>query len=288
IFSMFGELFGAGLGGGQRGHPGGAQRGYDLETQVELTFEDIAKGCKKTIDFEREDLCADCHGSGARPGSSPVACPTCGGQGRVAQQGFGGMFRMVTTCPSCRGAGRVVRDACHACRGSGRKRRKHVVDVQIPPGAREGQSVVLGGEGEPGANGGPHGDLHAYIVIKQHELFQRHNNDLVCQIPITFTQAALGAKVEVPTLFGKEELDIPAGTQHGEVFKIRSVGLPDIRSQRKGDQLVQVLIEVPRKLTERQRQLLREFAGTDDVTATPQRKSFLDKIKEKLTGEPKA
>ena len=282
IFSMFGELFG---GGGRRGHPGGAQRGYDLETQVELSLEDVANGCQKTIEFDREDLCADCRGSGAKLGSQPAICPTCGGQGRVAQQGFGGMFRMVTTCPSCRGAGKVIRDACGSCRGTGRKRKKHAVEVRIPAGAREGQSVVIGGEGEPGAGGGPPGDLHAYIVVKQHELFQRHNNDLVCQIPISFTQAALGAAVDVPTLFGKEEMEVPAGTQHGEVFKIRGKGLPDIRSQRKGDQLVQVLIEVPRKLTEKQKHLLREFAGTDDVSATPQRKSFLEKIKEKLTGE---
>jgi len=190
----------------------------------------------------------------------------------------------VTACPNCRGRGQVVREFCPGCHGSGRVRKRHVVQVKIPAGAREGQSVVIGGEGEPGAMGGPPGDLHCYIVVKAHELFQRHNNDLVCQIPITFTQAALGSQLEIPTLAGKQEIEIPAGTQHGEVFKLRGKGLPDLRSHRTGDQLVQVLIEIPRKLTEKQKTLLRDFAATEDVSTTPQRKSFMDKIKDKLKG----
>jgi molecular chaperone DnaJ len=150
----------------------------------------------------------------------------------------------------------------------------------------EGQAVRVAGEGEPGSEGGPPGDLHCYITIKQHMLFSRHNNDLVCQIPISFTQAALGAKIEVPTLEDNEELEIPPGTQHGEVFKLKSKGLPDLRTRRTGDELVQILIEVPRKLTEKQKQLLREFSATeDDASVMPQRKSFLEKLREKLTGE---
>jgi len=289
IFSMFDDIF-AGLGGspfgGRRGGRGStSHRGFDLETQVELTLGEVAKGCEKTIEFERQDVCDICRGSGAKAGSSPVMCPQCGGQGRVAQQGFGGMFRMVTTCPGCRGRGAVIRDHCSACGGTGRQVRKRTVRIQIPPGVHEGQAVRVAGEGEPGSGGGGNGDLHCYITVKEHPLFSRHNNDLVCQVPVSFTQAALGARIEVPTLGGQNELEINAGTQHGEVFKLKGKGLPDLRSKRSGDMLVQILVEVPRKLTDKQRQLLREFASTEDASVMPQRKSFLEKLKGMLTGE---
>ena len=288
IFSMFDDIFG-GLGGGfgQRTSGGGrqrAQRGYDLETQVELTLQEVATGAEKTIEFEKQDLCETCNGSGAKAGSSPVVCVQCGGQGRVAQQGFGGMFRMVTTCPNCRGRGSVVRDHCASCGGTGRQLRKRVVTVRIPAGVHEGQAVRIAGEGEAGEQGAPAGDLHCYIAIKPHPLFSRHNNDLVCQFPITFTQAALGGMVEVPTLKGPEQMEIPAGTQHGEVFKLKGKGLPDVRTHRFGDELVQVLVEIPKKLSERQKQLLREFAETEDGMVLPQRKGFLDKLKEVFQG----
>ncbi|MGE5608639.1 MAG: molecular chaperone DnaJ [Bacillota bacterium] len=291
IFSMFDDIFGGlggfgGFGGGRRGgRASHAQRGFDLETQVELTLQEVATGTEKTIEFERQDQCETCGGTGAKPGSSPIVCPQCGGQGRVAQQGFGGMFRMVTTCPNCRGRGSVVREYCPACGGTGRQMRKRVVRIHIPPGVHEGQAVRVAGEGEPGSDGGPSGDLHCYIAVKPHALFSRHNNDLVCQIPVSFTQAALGAKIEVPTLTGKDELEVPAGSQHGEVFKLKGKGLPDLRSKRTGDELVQILVEIPRKLTEKQRQLLREFASTEDAAVMPQRKSFLEKLRGKLTGE---
>jgi len=286
IFSMFDDIFGglggfgAAAGGGRPGGRARAQRGFDLETQVELSLAEVATGAEKTIEFEKQDLCETCKGSGAKPGSSPVVCPQCGGQGRVAQQGFGGMFRMVTTCPNCRGRGSVVRDHCTSCQGSGRQLKKRVVTVRIPAGVHEGQAVRIAGEGEPGEQGAPPGDLHCYIAIKAHPIFSRHNNDLVCQFPITITQAALGAEVEVPTLKGPEIMEIPSGTQHGEVFKLKGKGLPDVRSHRLGDELVQVLVEIPKKLTERQKQLLREFASTEDHTALPQRKGFLDKLKD--------
>jgi molecular chaperone DnaJ len=291
IFSMFDEIFGGlggfgGRGGGGRGRgSGAAHRGFDLETQVELTLDEVAKGAEKTIEFERQDLCHICRGTGAKPGTSPVACPQCGGQGRIAQQGFGGMFRMVTACPACRGQGTVVRERCPSCSGSGRQVQKRVVKINIPPGVHEGQAVRVQGEGEPGMGGGPHGDLHCYITIKAHVLFSRHNNDLVCQLPLSFTQAALGARIEVPTLDGKEDLDVPPGTQHGEVFKLKGRGLPDLRSRRAGDELIQVLVEVPRKLTDRQKELLREFSATEDVNVLPARRSFLEKLKRALTGD---
>jgi molecular chaperone DnaJ len=292
IFSMFDDIFGGAFGGGfSRGatHPRSrAQRGFDLETQVELTLNEVATGTEKTIEFEKQDVCEKCSGSGAKPGTSPVVCPQCGGQGRIAQQGFGGMFRMVTTCPNCRGRGTIIREHCPNCGGTGRQMRKQVVTVKIPPGVHEGQAVRIAGQGEPGESGAPPGDLHCYIAVKPHPMFSRHNNDLVCQVPVSFTQAALGGTIEVPTLKATEKLEIPPGTQHGEVFKLKGKGLPDIRSYRSGDQIVQLLIEIPRKLTDRQKQLLREFSSTEDhesPNAMPQRRGFMDKLKDLITGD---
>jgi molecular chaperone DnaJ len=283
IFSMFEDIFGGFGGNGARGSKGatrGATRGFDLEVQVELTLAEIATGAEKTIEFEKQDLCETCKGTGAMPGTSPVVCVQCGGQGRIAQQGFGGMFRMVTNCPNCRGRGTVVKDHCPSCGGSGRQMKKRAVTIKIPGGVHEGQAVRVVGEGEPGEGNARPGDLHCYITVKAHPIFTRHNNDLVCQIPISFTQAALGAQIDVPTLKGSEKLDIPIGTQHGEVFKLRGKGLPDHRTTRIGDELVQILIEIPRKLNDRQRELLREFAETEDDKVMPQKKGFMDKLKE--------
>ena len=289
IFSMFEDIFGGfggnGAGGKGRGGTRGAGRGFDLETQVELSLAEVATGTEKTIEFEKQDACETCKGTGAKPGSSPVVCVQCGGQGRIAQQGFGGMFRMVTTCPNCRGRGTVVRDSCNSCGGTGRQLRKRVVTVKIPAGVHEGQAVRIVGEGEAGEAGAKPGDLHCYITVKAHPIFTRHNNDLVCQLPISFTQAALGSAIDVPTLTGTEPLEIPAGSQHGEVFKLRGKGLPDIRAHRTGDELVQILIEIPRKLNDRQRELLKEFSLTEDEKVMPQKKGFMDKLKTVLTGE---
>lgn len=280
IFSIFNDIFG-GV-GGRRGGRGGPTRGYNLETRVELTLLEVATGCEKTVEYERAETCPTCKGSGAKPGSSPVTCPSCGGRGQVAQTGFGGLFRMVTTCPNCHGNGTIVRDVCPSCRGAGKTLKPRKVTFKIPAGVHEGQSVRIPGEGEAGDHGGPPGDLHCYITIKPHPIFSRQNADLVCQVPISFAQAALGTTLSVPTLTGKASLEIPAGTQHGEVFKLRGEGLPDLRSGRKGDQLVQVLIEIPRKLTDRQKQLLREFAELEDDAHMPQRKSFFERIKDAL------
>lgn len=290
IFSMFEGIFGDAFGGQRRGGGGGrggGQRGFDLETQVELTLAEVASGVEKTIEFDKQDTCDVCKGSGAKPGTSPTVCATCGGQGRVAQQGFGGMFRMVVACPNCRGRGSVVKDKCNGCNGTGRQQKKRVVTVKIPAGVHEGQAVRIAGEGEAGENGAPAGDLHCYIAIKPHPMFTRHNNDLVCQVPISFTHAALGGAIDVPTLKGKESLEIHAGAQHGEVFKLKGKGLPDLRSGKAGDELVQVLIEIPRKLTEKQKQLLRDFATTEEGNAMPQRKGFLDKLKDVFSGDSK-
>jgi molecular chaperone DnaJ len=285
IFSMFDDIFGGGLGGGGRGRGRQAARGFDLETRIELSLQEVALGASKTIDFERQDRCEHCAGTGAKPGTTPVVCLQCGGQGRVAQQGFGGMFRMVVACPNCRGRGTVIRDHCPNCGGTGRQLRKRTVAVKIPAGVHDGQAVRVSGEGEAGENGAPAGDLHVYIGVKEHPVFSRHNNDLVCQVPISFSEAALGARIDVPTLTGVEAIDIPAGTQHGEVFKLKGKGLPDVRSYRTGDELVQIVIEVPKKLTDRQKQLLWEFAASEDARLKQKRKGFFDKLKDLITGD---
>ncbi|CAN5568432.1 molecular chaperone DnaJ [soil metagenome] len=284
IFSMFNDIFGGRAGGGGGQQRAGA-RGFDLETQVELTLSDVATGAEKTIEFERQDKCDTCSGSGAKPGSSPSVCATCGGQGRVQQAGFGGMFRMVVACPTCRGRGSVVKDKCPSCGGGGRQVKRRTLTVKIPAGVHEGQAVRIQGEGEAGEAGAPSGDLHCYIAIKPHPMFTRHNNDIVCQVPISFTQAALGSMIEVPTLKGTEKLEVPSGSQHGEVFKMKGKGLPDLRSYKNGDELVQIVIEIPKKLTEKQKVLLKEFAETEDDKVMPQRKGFLDKIKNVFKGD---
>jgi molecular chaperone DnaJ len=287
IFSMFNDIFGGGMGGGgaRAGRPGHVSRGFDLETRVDLTLLEVANGCQKTIEFERQDTCEICKGSGAKAGSAPVVCQQCGGQGRVAQQGFGGMFRMVVTCPACRGRGSVVRDHCPSCGGSGRQLRRRTVVVKIPAGAHDGQAVRVVGEGEAGEAGAGSGDLHVYIAVKEHPIFSRHDNDLVCQVPISFTEAVLGADVEVPTLKGSQSLSVPAGSQHGQVFKIKGNGLPDLRTGRMGDELVQIVIQVPKKLSDKQKHLLREFAATEEAHVRQERKSFLDKLKGMFTAD---
>ena len=295
IFSIFEEMFagrgGAGVGGfggmGGGARRGRASRGYDLETEVELTLEEVASGAEKTIEFDRADLCEVCDGKGVKADAVPMPCRTCGGQGRVAQQGFGGMFRMVSTCPNCKGRGQTVRpeDKCANCNGQGRVRAKRKVSVKIPAGVHEGQAVRIAGEGEPGDPGSPPGDLHCYIAVKPHPFFTRHDDDLVCQVPVSFAQAALGGGVEVPTLDGRHTVDIPAGTQHAQTFTLRGKGLPDLRTYKKGDQVVQILVEIPKKLTARQRELLEEYAETEDHNVMPQKRSFLSKVRDLLGGD---
>ena len=293
IFSMFGDIFGdmfggggGGFGGGRRGGPRGRRpsRGYDLETVAEITLEEVLNGCEKDIEFTRQDNCDTCNGSGAKPGTDPVTCQTCGGAGQVAQAGLGGMFRMVTTCPDCGGQGKVVKEKCEACRGKGRVLKDRKVSVKIPAGVHDGQAVRLGGEGEPGMNGGPRGDLHVVIRVDQHDLFVRDGDDIILKMPISFTQAALGSKVKVPTLDGEEEIVIKAGSQHGDMIRVQGMGLPNLRSQRRGNLLVVILIEVPKKLSTKQEEILREYAETEDREVMPHAKGFWDKIKEHLGG----
>jgi molecular chaperone DnaJ len=289
IFSMFNDIFGgafAGGGGGRRGR----RRGADLQAEIEITLTDAAHGAEKELSFTRDDVCETCSGSGAAAGSERRNCPTCGGYGQVEQSGgFGALFgRVVTTCPSCRGQGSVVSQPCKKCRGAGRFPKQRVLSVRIPAGIQDGQGVTLRGEGEPGEPGAQRGDLHCYVRIQPHEFFERHGNDLVCRMPVSFTQAALGARVEVPTLSGKAELTIPPGTQHGQAFRLSGLGMPDLRTGRAGDELVQVFIEIPKKLSDKQKKLLRDFAETEDKTVLPESRGFFDKLKDYFAGQEEA
>lgn len=275
IFSMFGDVFGGVFGGGRR-----RSRGTDLQTEVELSLREVATGATRTIEFSRQDLCDSCNGSGAAPGSQRQACGICGGYGQVEQSGgLGGLFgRVITDCPNCHGQGSKIVTPCTNCRGSGRTVKHRELSVQIPAGIHDGQAVRVRGEGEPGEDGRSRGDLHCYVRIKGHPFLKRHNNDLVCTMPVSFTQASLGAKVEVPTLTGKADLKIPAGTQHGQIFRLRGLGVPDIRTGRTGDEMVQVLIEIPKKLDKKQQELLREFAKSENRTVLPESRGFFDKL----------
>lgn len=283
IFSMFNDIFGGAFGGRSTR---GRRRGADLQAEIEITLREAAFGAEKDLSFTREDLCDDCNGSGAAPGSERRNCPTCGGYGQVEQAGgFGALFgRVVTICPSCRGQGSVVAQPCRKCRGSGRTLKQRTLRVRIPAGISDGQGVTLRGEGEPGEAGAPRGDLHCYVRVAQHEMFERRGNDLLCRLPISFTQAALGARVEVPTLNGRAEVSVPPGTQHGQIFRLAGLGMPDLRTGRTGDELVQVFVEIPRKLSERQKKLLREFAETEDTSVLPESMGFFEKLKAYIAG----
>ncbi len=281
IFSMFNDIFGGGGGNGRRG----PARGYDLETEVSLTFEDVLKGCEREVEFTRLDVCETCAGSGAKPGSKPVTCQTCGGQGRVQQAGLGGMFRMVTTCPHCGGRGKVVKELCEACRGKGRQPKRRKLVVKIPPGIAEGQAVRVQGEGEPPPpeaapdGAGMRGDLHVVVRIKEHRMFHRDGDHLLLEMPIPFSQAALGGEVRVPTLDGTHVLKVPKATQYGAMFRVSGQGLPNLRSGRRGDLVVVTKIEIPKKLSAKQEQLLRDFAATENQDVLPESQGFLKTVK---------
>ena len=287
IFSMFGldDILGGVFGGGGRGRQArqaGPSRGYDLETTVKLTLNEVADGAERSIEFTRRDVCGECSGSGAEKGTKPSKCSTCKGTGQIARGG--GFFQMVSTCPQCRGAGKVITEPCQKCKGSGQVPKKRLVNVKIPAGVHEGQAIRIAAEGEPGRNGGPRGDLYCYVKVKQHTFLERDGNSLIAIVPISFTQAALGATIEVPSLDGTQQLKVPAGTQYGSVFRIKGEGLPDIRTHRRGDQLVQITVETPAKLNDKQEELLREFAKTENKRVSPKSTKFFEKLKKQFGG----
>jgi molecular chaperone DnaJ len=271
---FFGDIFGT---RSRRARRAGPTRGYDLETSVELTLNNIAKGAEKTIEFARQDICPECNGTACAKGTTPGRCPTCGGTGRVARGG--GFFQMVSTCRQCGGSGQVITNPCRKCKGTARVPKKRIVNIKIPAGVHEGQGIRVADEGEPGRGGGPRGDLYCYVRIKPHEFLQRDGNNLVAVVPISFTQATLGATIDVPSLDGTKRLKIPPSTQYESIFRIKGQGLPDVRTGRTGDQLVQITIETPTKLNARQQELLREFAKTENKRVSPQSTRFFEKLK---------
>ncbi|GGI20384.1 molecular chaperone DnaJ [Oxalicibacterium faecigallinarum] len=278
---IFGDIFGQAAGG--RGGRGGPQvyRGADLRYNLEITLEQAAHGYDTTIRVPSWDSCETCDGTGAKPGTSPVTCTTCGGHGQVRmQQGF---FSVLQTCPKCQGSGKINPSPCGTCSGAGKIKRNKTLEVQIPAGIDDGMRIRSSGNGEPGMNGGPPGDLYVEIRIKQHAVFQREGDDLHCEIPISFAKAALGGEVEVPTLNGKASFTLPEGTQSGKTFRLRSKGIKGVRSGYAGDLFCHVVVETPVTLTERQKELLREF---EQLTIeggskhSPQTKTWKDKVKE--------
>ncbi|MEX2093204.1 MAG: molecular chaperone DnaJ [Pirellulales bacterium] len=279
IFSAFGDIFGDLFGGG-RNRP---RKGRDVRSDVTLTLHEAAQGVTKTIEFQRHEKCESCQGTGAAKGSRREVCAYCRGQGRVIQAA--GIVRMQTTCPKCHGGGSTVKNPCTSCRGTGQKLKKVVTDVEIPPGVDDEMRVRITGQGEPSPNGGPPGDCYCFISVLPHPLFERDGQHLVCRVPITYSQAALGTTLEVPTLAGRGELEVPAGTQSGAVFRMGGKGMPDPRRRGLGDLLVQVVIEVPKKLSKEEDTLLRELAELEHKHVAPERKGFFDKLKEYFAPE---
>jgi molecular chaperone DnaJ len=280
VFDLFGDLFGDIFGGGGRHGP---QPGRDLLMDVELDLFEAARGVKKTINVPREEVCSECSGSGARRGTQPATCRRCNGQGVVVQsQGF---FRMQQTCRACGGRGLIITDPCGSCHGHGRVAARRTIEINIPPGVDSGMRIPLRGEGEAGDPGAPRGDLYCRIRVREHSVFNRDGNHLICQVPITISQAALGGNIEVPTLDGITKYPLKRGTQTGDVVCIPGQGMPDVRGRGRGDLLVQVVVETPRHLTKRQEELFRELAEIDHKQVSPQRKTFFEKIRSLFTSE---
>lgn len=278
---IFGDIFGGGRGqGGQRNN---VYRGADLRYNMEISLEDAAKGTESKIRIPVQAKCDTCDGTGAKKGKSPINCATCGGHGQVRmQQGF---FSVQQTCPKCHGAGKVIKedDKCTACHGAGRLKQNKTLSVKIPAGVDEGDRIRLTGEGEAGVNGGPTGDLYVVVHLKQHEVFQREGGNLHCEMPISFSTAALGGEIEVPTLGGSARMKVPAETQTGAVFRLRGKGIKPLRQNEHGDLMVHVVVETPVKLTEHQKDLLRQFEKSTQADAgkhSPKNKSWMDKARD--------
>jgi molecular chaperone DnaJ len=281
IFSdIFGEIFGGGRGGRST-----VFRGADLRYNLEITLENAAHGMETKIRIPALAVCETCRGTGARAGSQPTTCPSCRGAGqvRVSQ----GPFSIAQTCPRCHGTGSIIPNPCTACQGSGRVKLQKTLSVKIPAGVDEGDRVRLSGEGEPGVNGGPPGDLYVQVHIKPHAVFQRDHDDLHCEMPVSITTAALGGEIEIPTLDGSARIRVPQETQSGKTFRLKGKGIKGVRSQLPGDLFCHVVVETPVQLTERQRQLLREFeslSSADSARHNPRAKGWLEKVKEFFEG----
>lgn len=280
---IFEELFGFGMGGGGRARARNTpRRGADLNQQLVLSFEESVFGVEKEIEFTRDETCTRCRGNGAEPGTSVQRCNTCGGRGEVRQvrQTILGSMVQVTTCPTCNGAGESIATPCKTCRGRGLERKTVKKSVNVPAGIDNGQQIRLAGEGQPGAHGGPNGNLYLEVQVKPHKFFHRKQDDIWLNLNINVAQATLGAEIEVPTIDGPNKLSIPAGTQPGKVFAIRGKGVPHLRGSGRGDQQVLVNVEIPARLSPDQRKLFEQLAQTLGSEVKPEEKSFLDRLKE--------
>ena len=279
---IFGDIFGDIL-GGQRGRRGGgsrrsrAQSGDDLQTEMIITFEEAAFGVEKEIQIHRSVQCETCHGTGAKKGSGPVTCDMCQGHGEIRrQQGF---FTIAQPCPKCQGSGQIIKDVCETCHGRGRNKKREKLSVKVPAGIDEGQRLKLSGQGDAGLNGGPAGDLYVLIHIEKHEFFNRDEYDVHCEVPISFSQAALGCEIEVPTLGGRVSMKIPEGTQSGQKMKLRGKGISKLGGYGLGDQIITIHVETPTKLTKEQREIFKRLGETEQ-TSSPMTKGFFDRVRE--------
>jgi molecular chaperone DnaJ len=287
-FEIFREVFSGGAGGGSifddlfgggqvRNDPSGPQRGSDLRYDMEITFEEAVRGAEKEISLTKLETCDVCHGSGAETGSSRKTCPTCHGRGQVVTAR--GIFSIAQTCPRCKGAGQIIEKPCLSCSGEGRREKSSKVRLRIPAGVDTGARLRSSGNGEGGMRGGPPGDLYVVLHVKEHEIFQRDGDDLVCEVPIQFVDAALGAEIEVPTLTEPAQIRIPPGTQNGTVFRLKGRGVKNVQGYGHGDLHVRVTVEVPSKLNADQKAKLKEFADLCDPSVNPMRESFFAKAK---------
>lgn len=285
-FKIFNEVFGRGSGGGGifdnffggRASSREGQAGSDLHYSLQITFKEAAFGTEKEIQVPRYETCSNCRGSGVEPGSSPQSCPSCGGTGHVAlSRGFISMSR---TCTSCHGRGTIIRDPCRECRGAGRMRRTRRVKVKIPAGIDNGSHLRLAEQGEAGLRGGPTGDLYITIRVRPHPIFSREGDTVICEIPISFTQAALGGEIRVPTLNGRARLKVPPGTQTNKIFRLRKMGIPHLRSSGRGDQWVKIIVETPVNLSAEQKQLLKKFEEVGRGSGQPKARDFFNRVRQ--------
>ena len=285
VGDIFESFFGGGFGGSSRTrNPNAPIRGNDISVTVGLSFMEAAKGCKQTINIQRLESCDTCGGTGAKKGTTPETCPECGGTGqvKVQQRTPIGVIQTTRTCTKCSGKGKIVREQCSACRGAGRVRKSKTLEVNVPAGINDGQTFVLRGQGDNGLNGGPSGDVNIMVNLRPDSLFERDGFDVWCDIPITFSQAVLGDDIVVPTIDGKVQYTVPEGTQSGTVFRLRNKGIPYVNGRGRGDQYVKVNIEVPRNLTGKQKESLREFEKLTGDKNYEKRKGFFDKLKDFL------
>jgi molecular chaperone DnaJ len=279
---IFGSFFGGGFGGGRASNPNAPMRGADTEAVVNISFEESAGGCKKNVTYKNVVTCDECSGNGCQQGTSPQTCPDCNGTGqvRINQRTPFGVMQTARTCERCKGKGKTIDKPCKKCSGNGRVRETKTIEVNVPEGIKDEQVLKISGAGNSGINGGPPGDLHIYISVRPHPLFERKGDDVWCEIPVTFSQAALGSEIIVPTLDGKVSYSLREGTQPGDVFKLKGKGIRHLGGIGKGDQYVKVAIEVPKHLTTAQKEILKDFDKSVTEKNHPKRKSFFGKFKD--------